>query len=96
LCLLLMLLLTSPLNDLGYIIILFAALFIFLISFGHLLVYIKSDQVSLKSRYRIIIFSFLSVSILMFRSAQSLSLSDLFILVLICFGLIFYSAKRTT
>jgi hypothetical protein len=94
-CLLLTLLMTSPLQNLGYIILLFGSLFIFLISFGYLLAFIKSDPISARTRYRIIIFSFLFVAILMFRSAQSLNLSDLFILVLICFGLVFYTAKRT-
>jgi uncharacterized membrane protein len=94
--LLLTLLLTNPLQNLDFIIVFFVALFILLISFGYLLIYLKSNQVSAKSRYRIFIISFLFVAILMFRSAQSLSLSDLFILVLICFGLIFYSSKRSS
>jgi hypothetical protein len=94
-CLLLTLLLTNPLKNLGYIIILFGSLFMLLISLGFLLAYIKSSTVSMKSRYRIVIFSFLFITILMFRSAQSLNFSDLLILILICFGLIFYSAKRT-
>jgi hypothetical protein len=96
LCLLLTLLLTNPLQNLVYIIVFFVALFIFLISFGHLLIYIRTNNISTKSRYRVFIFSFLFVAILMFRSAQSLNLSDLFILVLICFGLIFYSSKRSS
>jgi hypothetical protein len=96
LCLLLTLLLTNPLKNLGYIIVLFGSLFVFLISLGLLLAYIRSSQVSIKSRYRITIFSFLFIAILMFRSAQSLNFSDLLILMLICFGLVFYTAKRAS
>jgi hypothetical protein len=96
LCLLFTLLLSNPYKNLSYTIIFFMALLLFLISFGHLLVYIKSPNVSLKSRYRIYILSFFFVIMLMFRSAQSLNLTDLLILILISFGLIFYSSKRTS
>jgi hypothetical protein len=96
LCLILTLLFTNPVQNLGFIIVLFGSLFTFLISIGYLLAYIKSSHINLRSRYRIIIFSFLVVTVLMFRSAQSLNLIDLLILMLICFGLFFYSAKRTS
>jgi hypothetical protein len=96
LCLFLTLLLTNPLQNIGFIIVLLGSLFVFLVSLGYMLAYIKSNHVNLRSRYRIVIFSFLVVAVLMFRSAQSLNFSDLLVLLLICFGLVFYSAKRTS
>ena len=89
LCLLLTVLLTNPLKNLGYTIVLFSALLIFLISLGHILYYLRSEHLSTKSRYRIYIVSFLAVIALMFRSAQSLNFTDLIILLLIGFGLVF-------
>jgi hypothetical protein len=96
LCLASFLLFTNPLQNLGFVIFLFVALFIFLVSLGYLLAYIKSPVITSRSRFRIIIFSFLCVAVLMFRSAQTLNFSDLLILLLLGFGLIFYTAKRTS
>jgi hypothetical protein len=96
LCLVLTLLLTNPLKNLSYTIVLFSALLIFLISLGHIFYYLKAEYINTRSRYRIYIFSFLVVIALMFRSAQSLNFTDLIILLLIGFGLAFYSTKRTS
>jgi hypothetical protein len=88
--------LTSPLKNVGFIIFLFLNLAIFLISFGHLLAHLKSPYVGLRTKYKIYILSILVVVALMFRSAASLNVSDLIILILITFGLVFYSSKRTS
>jgi hypothetical protein len=89
-------LLTDPLNNIAYIAIFFILLFIFFISVGHLIVNLRSGQVSTRGKYRIFVLSTLAIIVLMFLSAQSLSLVDFLILILIAFGLLFYGARRVS
>ena len=86
---------SSPVDNIGLAIIFFLASFIFLISFGHFLIYLRRGKINSNDRYRITITSIFILLMLMFSSAQSLSLVDIFILVLIVFGLLFYGSRRT-
>lgn len=95
LCLALIALLTDPVTSVVYIILFFGALFIFLLSFGYLLVHLRKGAVSMRNRYRIFIFSVFLIVLLMFRSSQSLSVIDVLILILITLGMAFYSSRRT-
>ncbi len=95
LCLMAVALLTSPLKDIAYTALFFVILFIFLVSFGYSLSYIRRGAPpKSKNRSRIIIISVFIVIALMFRSAQSLNLIDVLILILVVIGLLFYSSKR--
>jgi hypothetical protein len=69
---------------------------VLLISFSHLLLYIRSENISAKSHSRIYIISFIIVIMMMLGSARSLNLTDLVILLLLSWGLVFYSSKRTS
>lgn len=96
LCLTLCALLTNPLNNVVFIVIFFVSLFVFFVSFGYLISYARRGYVNNKVRYKVFIFSTLVVVTLMFLSAQSLSLVDFLILLLIAFGMLFYGARRTS
>jgi hypothetical protein len=69
---------------------------VLLVSFGHFLAYLRAPYISIKTKYKIYLLSLLVVVALMFRSAQSLNLVDLLILIILTFGLVFYSSKRTS
>jgi hypothetical protein len=68
---------------------------VFLISFGYLMVRLQVGEVSTKNRYRIITISLIILTLLMFRSAESLNWVDGVILVLISFGLVFFISRRS-
>jgi hypothetical protein len=53
------------------------------------------ETISSKSKFKIAVFSLTVIVILMFRSAQSLSMEDALILLLIALGALFYGTKRT-
>lgn len=89
-----LLLLTDPIDKIIYAAVFFLLALIFLISFGYLMVRIQLGEVSSRNRYRIIAVSLIIVTLLMFRSAQSLNWVDAVILVLISFGLVFYISRR--
>jgi len=88
--------LTSPVKNIGWAVVLFAALLIFMVSMGHWLIALQTGRVSLKNRYRIWLISLFSLIFLMFRSAQSLSWIDGLVLLLVAFGLLFYSSRRSS
>jgi hypothetical protein len=92
--LVLLMLSTNPLNKIIYAVVFFVLALIFLISTGHLLVRLQTGEVSSKNRYRIVTISLIVLTLLMFRSAQSLNWVDAVILVLISFGLVFYISRR--
>lgn len=85
---------TSPINNISFALVFFAVLFVFLVSFGHLLIYLRKGQLSPKSRGRIIIFSVFIVLLLMLSSSQSFNWVDGLILLLVLGGLFFYSSRR--
>jgi hypothetical protein len=85
---------TSPLDNIIYAVFWFGLALIFLVSLGYLLVRLQTGEVSSKNRYRIIALSLVFLILLMFRSGQSLSWVDGLILILIGFGLTFYISKR--
>ena len=87
-------LLTSPLDRVGLAIIFFAALLIFLVSLGYLVVGLQIGRVSPKNRSRIVIASVFLLILLMFRSAGSLGWVDAIVLWAITSGLLFYSSRR--
>ena len=86
---------TNPAQKITYAVAFFALAFIFMISFGFLMVGIQLGEVSSKNRYRIIAISLIILTLLMFRSAQSLNWVDGIILLLISFGLVFYISRRS-
>jgi len=88
-------LLTSPINKIGFAIIFFVALLGFLISFGHFALYLRRGSVSSKARRRLLIISIFLVLLVMFKSVQSLSWIDALILLLVLGGLLFYSSRRS-
>jgi hypothetical protein len=85
---------TNPIDKIIYAVFFFAFSLIFLISAGFLLVGVQLGEVSPKNRYRIIAISLIILTLLMFRSAQSLNWVDALILILISFGLVFYISRR--
>jgi hypothetical protein len=87
-------LLTSPIKNISYVAIFFVSLLVFMMSSLYLAVNIRAGEVTSKSRYKIFSISVFFVVLLMFRSAQSLSLIDIFILILITAGMFFYISKR--
>lgn len=87
-------LLTSPIDNIIYAVFFFGLALIFMVSLGHFIVRLQTGEVSSKNRYRIVAVSLVFLSLLMFRSAQSLSWVDGIILVLIGFGLAFYISRR--
>jgi hypothetical protein len=72
----------------------FGLALIFLISLGYFIVRLQTGEVSAKNRYRIVALSLILLTLLMFRSAQSLSWVDGVILILIGYGLVFYISRR--
>jgi hypothetical protein len=95
LTLMLIMLFTRPVDKLGLAFLFFGALLIFLISLGHLLVRLQLGSVNGRNRSKIVIISASLVTLVMFRSAQSLGWADAVVLILISAGLVFYSARRT-
>lgn len=93
--LLLLILTTDPVDKIIYAVIFFVVALVFLISFGQLMVRLQVGEVSPKNRYRIITISLIILTLLMFRSAQSLNWVDAVILVLISFGLVFFISRRS-
>jgi len=55
---------------------------------------LQLGEVSIKNRYRIVAVSLIILTIMMFRSANSLNWVDALILILISFGLVFYISRR--
>lgn len=92
--LLLLIWFTSPIENISFALVFFAILFVFLVSFGHLLIYARKGQLGPKSRGRLTIFSVFIVLLLMFSSSQSLNWIDGLILLLVLGGLLFYSSRR--
>jgi hypothetical protein len=93
-CLSLYILLTSPLGNVINLIFFFVLLLAFFISTGFFFTTLRYGAVEAKNKNRIYIFSVLALIAVMFRSAQSLNMADLFIMFLIAFGLLFYSSRR--
>ena len=96
LCLLLILLTTSPFDKIGYAIVFFAIFMVFGLSFGHLIAFAQTGKVTAVDRYKIAIVSLFIIIFLMFRSTQSLSWIDAMVLALIIFGLLFYVGRRSS
>jgi hypothetical protein len=93
--LLLLMFTTNPIDKIIYAAVFFVVALVFLISFGHLMVRLQVGEVSPKNRYRIITISLIILTLLMFRSAESLNWVDAVILVLISFGLVFFISRRS-
>jgi hypothetical protein len=85
---------TSPIEKITYAIPMFILLAIFLVSIGYGVTYLHSNTVSPKSRFRILLVSFLLLIALMLRSSQALNLVDALVLIIIGYGLWFYSGRR--
>lgn len=86
---------TSPVDNIIYAAVFFALALIFLISLGYFMVRLQTGEVTPKSKYRIVAISLVLLILLMFRSAQSLTWVDGLILILIGFGLAFYISRRS-
>lgn len=87
-------LLTNPIVSISYILFFFLLLLIFLIGLAYLLVALRRGKVSVRTRRSIIIVSLILVFLVMFKSSGSLSWIDLIVLLLLGFGLLFYSGRR--
>lgn len=85
---------TNPIDKIIYAVFFFGLALIFFISFGYLIVRLQAGEISPKNRYRIVAVSLIILTLIMFRSAQSLNWVDAVILVLISFGLVFYISRR--
>ena len=85
---------TNPVDKIMYAVVFFVLALIFMISFGFFFIGLQKGQISAKDRFRVIAVSLIILTLLMFRSAQSLNWVDALILVLICFGLGFYISRR--
>jgi len=86
---------TSPADKIIYAAAFFGLALTFMVSFGFLMVGLQLGEVTSKNRYRIIAVSLIILTLLMFRSAQSLNWVDAVILALISFGLVFYISRRS-
>jgi uncharacterized membrane protein len=95
LCLLLLALFTSPLNNIAVAVFFFLALLIFLGSLGYGVVLLQNGQVTAKNRERIFGVSIFLVVLLMFRSVGSLGWVGGLILLLIIAGWLFYVSHRS-
>jgi hypothetical protein len=94
-CIILLTGLTSPINKIGWAMLFFLLLLVFLVSLGYLVATIQFGRVSSRTKFRIVIVSILILVAIMLRSVQSLNLIDLVVVGLISFGLLFYSSRRT-
>lgn len=91
--LLVLALLTNPINQVGVIFVFFCLVLTFFISLGLVLTG-KSKNSLTKRRYKITMLSIFVVILLMFRSTQSLGLTDVTILILTVSGLFFYISRK--
>jgi len=94
LALVIIMLSTNPVDKIIYAVVFFVLALIFMISFGFFFLGVQKGVVGTKDRFRIIALSLVILTLLMFRSAQSLNWVDALILVFICFGLGFYISRR--
>ena len=92
--LVILMLATNPIDKIIYAVVFFVLGLVFMISFGFWVVRLQLGEVSTKNRYRVVALSLVILTLLMFRSAQSLSWVDAVILLLIAFGLGFYISRR--
>jgi succinate dehydrogenase/fumarate reductase cytochrome b subunit len=92
--LVLIMFLSDPVQNVSYALLFFAILLLLLLGLGHFLMALKPGKTSPKSRSRIFIVSALVVIVLMFRSAGSLNLTDILVMLLLGGGLLFYSGRR--
>lgn len=93
-CLLAIMLFTSPVKKIGYAIAFFGVLLIVLNSLGFFVLRNWGAKTNARNRYRIFVTSLFIVITLMFRSAQSLNWVDGLIVALVVFGLLFYGGRR--
>lgn len=94
LALVIVMLSTNPVDKIIYAVVFFVLALVFMISFGFFFIGLQKGVISTKDRFRIIAISLIVLTLLMFRSAQSLNWVDALILVFICFGLGFYISRR--
>lgn len=92
--LILIILLSNPVQNVSYALFFFGLLLVLLIGLGHFLTALKPGKTSPKARNRIVTISVLLVIILMFRSAGSLNPVDILVVLLLGGGLLFYSGRR--
>lgn len=94
LTLLLISLLTNPIDNVSYAIVFFIVLWFFLVALSYLLILARFKRVKPAARRKILIIPTLLVILLMFRSAGTLSWVDGLVLLVLAVGLLFYSARR--
>jgi len=85
--------LTSPVKTVGWSVIFFGLLAIFLISLGHWLLGIRG-QPSRRARQQVSVLGILLVLLVMFGSAQSLNWGDFSVLALTALAFILYIQRR--
>ena len=87
-------LLTDPIGSILWAALFFVALFILLISLAATLAILQIGEISPTMRKRIILGSGILSICLMLRSAGSLNLVDVLVLILIFSGSVFYFSRR--
>jgi hypothetical protein len=92
--LVILMLTTNPVDKIIYAVVFFVLALVCMISFGFFFIGLQKGIVGAKDRFRNIALSLIILTLLMFRSAQSLNWVDALILVFICFGLGFYISRR--
>lgn len=92
--LVLIMLLSDPVQNVSYALFFFAILLVLLLSLGHFLMTLKSGKISPKARSRVVIISVLLVIVLMFHSAGPLNWVDILVMLLLGGGLLFYGGRR--
>ena len=85
---------TDPVQNIGWAILFFGLAFIFLISFIGATFKLQKGKLTPDIRHRITLVSSFIVICLMLRSAGSLSPADMLVLLLIFSGSIFYFSRR--
>lgn len=93
--LLAMILLSNPLQDVSYALYFFGLLLILLVSLGYLVLLQRNGKIAPRSSYKIFVSSGLIVILAMFKSAGSLGVANIAIIILLVGGLIFYFNRRS-
>jgi hypothetical protein len=86
---------TSPLNNAGWSLAFFLFLFIFLVNLSRLILHLQSGVLGPKADHRLVIICLFIVVVLMFSSLHALNWVDGLVLILIGFGVVFYSSRRS-
>lgn len=88
-------LLTSPVDNISYSIIFFAGLLLFFLSTAYLILFLQNGSVRAKACYRLVVIGLILITALMLRSTQSLGWGDILVLMIISILMLFYTGRRS-